>query len=127
MKIQKYGTMGDIEELLAVREGVDELVNSHSAGSPLAVRADLYDIGDAYLVHIEVPGVEQADLEIAVQGDELLIAGLRNGPGHDLTAVFSERPLGPFQRTINLPGAVSPENATAHLSNGVLSLKLPKN
>lgn len=125
MKIQKYGTMGDIEELLAVREGVDELVNAHAA-SPLGVKADLYDVGDAYLVHIEVPGVEQADLEIAVQGDELLIAGLRNGPISDMTTVFTERPVGPFQRTINLPGEVSPENATAHLSNGVLSLKLPK-
>lgn len=125
MKIQKYGTMGDIEELLAVREGVEGLVNAH-ASSPLGVKADLYDVGDAYLVHLEVPGVEQADLEIAVQGHELLVAGLRNAPGSEMTAVFTERPVGPFQRTINLPGSVSPENATAHLSNGVLSLKLPK-
>lgn len=126
MKIQKYGTAGDIDELLAVRDSVDNLVNAHVAASPLGVRADLYDVGDAYLALIEVPGVEQADLEIAVQGEELLVAGLRNGPLNDLVAVFTERPVGAFQRTIRLPGEVVAENATAHLSNGVLSLTLPK-
>lgn len=126
MKIQKYGTAGDIDELLAVRDSVDSLVNAHVGASPLGVRADLYDVGDAYLAHIEVPGVEQGDLEVAVQGDELLIAGLRGGPPQDLRPLFTERPVGPFQRTIRLPSEVAPDRATAHLSNGVLSLTLPK-
>jgi HSP20 family protein len=40
--------------------------------------------------------------------------------------VFTERPIGPFQRTIRLPAPVDPERATAHLQSGVLTINLPK-
>lgn len=131
MKIEKYGTAGDIEELLAVRESVDTLLNAHIATTPLSVRADLVDIGDAFQAHIEVPGVDQSDLELAIEGDELLIAGLRGAAlneasGDDGTIVFAERVSGPFQRSIPLPAAVEPEGATAHLSRGVLVVTIPK-
>lgn len=131
MKIEKYGTAGDIEELLAVRDSVDTLLNAHIATSPLSVRADMYDVGDAFQAHFEVPGVDQADLEIAVEGDELLIAGLRGAALAESTSrrgdiLFAERASGPFQRSITLPAAVRPEGATAHLSHGVLIVTLPK-
>jgi len=126
MKIEKYGTAGDIQELLAVRDSIDELLNAESGTSPLAPRADLYDIGDAYQVHLEVPGVGQADLEIAVQGDDLLVAGLRDNHLKEQTALFTERANGPFQRTIRLPGAVDRDAARAHLKLGVLIVTLPK-
>ena len=53
------------------------------------------------------------------------LAGLRHGPGHrepDRTgeAVFSERIVGPFQRTIALPADVDAEGATARLVAGLL-------
>ena len=131
MKIEKYGTAGDIEELLSVRDSVDTLLNAHVTTSPLSVRADMYDIGDAFQAHFEVPGVDQADLEIAIEGDELLIAGLRGPALEDSTSgrgtmVFSERASGPFQRSIALPAAVKADGATAHLSRGLLVVTLPK-
>lgn len=131
MKIEKYGTVGDIEELLAVRDSVDTLLNAHITTSPLSVRADMYDTGAAFQAHFEVPGVDQSDLEIAIEGDELLIAGLR-GPALEESAdergaiVFTERASGPFQRSVALPAAVRPEGATAHLSRGVLVVTIPK-
>lgn len=91
----------------------------------------MYDIGDAFQAHFEVPGVDQADLEIAIEGDELLIAGLR-GAALEGSAdgrgdiVFTERASGPFQRSIALPAAVRSDGATAHLSRGVLVVTLPK-
>jgi len=126
MKIEKYGTAGDIQELLAVRDGIDALVNAHVAGDPMSPRADLIDLGDAYQVHVEVPGVEQADLEIAVQGSDLLIAGLREPVPSEHEVVFTERPAGPFQRSIHLPARVDESAATAHLAAGVLVVTLPK-
>ena len=126
MKIQKYGTAGDIEELIAVRDSIQRLADAHGPSSPLVVRADLHDTGEAYLVHVEVPGVPQSDLEVAVQGDELLLAGIRDSTPVDTVPVFTERPIGPFQRTIRLPSPVDPEHATAHLQSGVLTINLPK-
>ena len=126
MKIQKYGTAGDIEQLVAVRESIERLADSQRATAPLMARADLHDVGEAFLVHVEVPGVAQADLEVAVQGDELLIAGIRDSVPVESVPVFSERPVGPFQRTIHLPEPVDPERVTAYLQSGVLSINLPK-
>lgn len=145
MKIEKYGTAGDIEELLAVRDSVDTLLNAHITASPLSVRADMFDIGDAFQVHIEVPGVDQSDLELAIEDDELQVAGLRGpvlgeaavdafggqGAAGDQGAtrnrfILTERASGPFQRSFRLPAPVRPDAATAHLSRGVLVVTIPK-
>lgn len=126
MSIEKYGTAGDIQELLAVRDHIDALVKQASGTEASQPRADLVDCGDAYQLHLEVPGVDQADLEIAVEGSDLLVAGLREPPLVDGHLLFSERSVGPFQRTFALPSAVDRELATAHLARGVLVVTLPK-
>lgn len=126
MKIEKYGTADDIQELLSLRDGVGALLENHSANATLQPRADLLDLGDAFQLHLEVPGVRLTDLEIAVQEDELLVAGLREPQRLAGNAVFSERRVGPFQRTISLPQSVDAENGTAHLASGVLVVTLPK-
>ena len=125
-KIEKYGTGADVQELLDIRESIGALLDSHANRAPLTPKADLIDLGHAFQLHIEVPGVELADLEIATDEDELHVAGLRE-PGFELgEAVFSERAVGPFQRTFQLPAPVDAETGTAHLSAGVLVVTLPK-
>lgn len=126
MDIEKFGSASDIEELLAVRDRIEELAASHAAGDASAPRADLLDRGDAYQLMMEVPGVAQANLEIALQGDELVVAGIRETSASEADIVFSERPNGPFQRTVRLPGRVDREHATAHLDAGLLIVTLPK-
>jgi HSP20 family molecular chaperone IbpA len=53
------------------------------------------------------------------------VAGHRQADGNG-EAVFSERWVGPFQRTVELPADVDPERATAQLVAGLLILHLPK-
>ncbi len=126
MNIEKHGTAGDIQELLAVRDHIDELVAQSNTNQASLPRADFIDAGDAYQLHLEVPGIDQADLEIAVEGDDLLVAGLREPPLSGGRILFSERSVGPFQRSFALPSPVDRELVTAHLTAGVLVVKLPK-
>lgn len=126
MKIEKYGTGADVQELLDIRNGIGALIESHAKSAPLTPKADLVDLGDAYQLHLEVPGVQLADLEIAANEDEVQIAGLREPAMGAGSTVFSERPVGPFQRTIDLPQPVEAEAGTAHLAAGVLVITLPK-
>lgn len=126
MSLEKYSTAGDVQELLAVRDHIDELAVRASATPSSQPRADFIDRGDAFQVHLEVPGVGQADLEIAVEGGELLIAGLREPPFVGGRMLFSERSVGPFQRSFSLPGPVDADQASAHLAAGVLVVTLPK-
>ena len=125
MELDKFGTAGDIQELLSVRDRIDDLLERRVPGDVLTPKAELRDLGDAYRLVIEVPGVAQEDLEIAVQDRDLVIAGHREGDdgGH---IVFSERARGPFQRTVSLEDAIDREKATAQLLAGLLILHLPK-
>lgn len=126
MKIEKYGTGADMQELLDIRDSLGTLLQSHDNRAPLTPKADLVDLGHAFQLHLEVPGIGLADLEIATDETEVHIAGLR-GPSLDLgNVIFSERPMGPFQRTITLPEPVQAEGASAHLASGVLVVTLPK-
>ena len=120
-----YGTASDLQDLLAIRDKVDELAQRRAPAGAVGPRVELRDQGAAYEVIAEVPGVTQENLEIAVQGRELIVAGVRE-PLPEGELIFSERPTGPFQRTVNLPSAVDAERAQARLANGLLSLYLPK-
>jgi len=126
MEIEKFGTAGDIEELLAVRDRIDALAGAGgSAGGDLP-RADLLDLGDAFQLVVEVPGVTLASLELALQDRDLVVAGIRENLPDDTDIVFSERPNGPFQRTVTLPADVDRDGVTAHLQSGQLVVTLPK-
>ncbi len=125
MEIEKFGLTSDIQELLSVRDHIDALVETQAPADATFPRADLFDRGDAFQLLLEVPGVAQESLEIALEGDELVVAGLRD-TAIDGTLVFSERPAGRFQRSVRLPSEVDHEQTTAHLMSGLLTITLPK-
>lgn len=126
MELDQFGTAGDIKELLAVRDRIDDLLERRVPNDGLTPKAELRDLGDAYRVVVEVPGVGQEDLEIGLQGRELVIAGHRDPAGDQAEVVFSERARGPFQRNVTLPADVDREHAHAQLHLGLLILHLPK-
>ena len=126
MEIEKFGTAGDIEELLAVRDRIEALTQSGGSGDGVLPRVDLLDLGDAYQLLVEVPGVPQSSLEVALQGKDVMVAGLRENVPDETGIVFTERPNGPFQRTVELPGEVDRDAVSAHLHSGLLVVTLPK-
>lgn len=126
MDLERFGTAADLEELLKVRDRIESLVTRDSQDDALAPKAELIDFGDALQLRMEVPGVAQADLELALSGRDLLVAGLRETIEDGVDVLFSERPNGPFQRTIRLPEPIDREHVSAHLRNGVLVVHLPK-
>lgn len=127
MDLEARSTRDDLEALIAVKDQVDTLYTRdlppERADLP---KADLLDLGRAWQLRLEVPGVDQADLELALLGDELIVGGRRPALEEDLLPVFTERPSGPFQRAFRLPGPVEAEAVTAHLRGGVLVVQLPK-
>lgn len=126
MEIEKFGTAGDIEELLAVRDRVEALANAGAPADGVLPRVDLLDLGDAYQLLVEVPGVAQSSLEVALQGRDVVVAGIRENVPDEGEIVFTERPNGPFQRTVQLPGEVDRDASTAQLHSGLLIVNLPK-
>ncbi len=124
MEIDRTGSAVDIQELLNVRERIDDLLaNQLEATQP---RADLIDAGDSFRLIMEVPGLREENLEIALDEQELLVAGVRDDYAQDVDYVINERQTGPFQRTFHLPAPVEGNNTSAHLQQGLLVVVIPK-
>ena len=126
MHLDELGTRNDLEALIAVKDRLDDLILRDLPTEAAGPRADLLDLGDAWQLRMEVPGVDQEHLELALQGDELIVAGVRETLEDGVRPVFAERPTGPFQRSFRLPGPVEHDDITAHLRAGLLVIHLPK-
>lgn len=97
-----------------------------SAGwTPLA---DVLETPEAFVVLMELPGVEQDDVEVQVDGEELVIRGERRLPGPARPESFQrvERSYGVFSRRVLLTAEVDPSRVTAQFRDGLLRLELTK-
>lgn len=83
---------------------------------------------DSVVVTSELPGVEEADLDMSVVGDTLTIKGKRMplSLGEGETYHRRERTHGAFVRVVQLPFRVESEEVGATFKNGVLNVTLPR-
>jgi HSP20 family protein len=89
---------------------------------------DISERKDAYLVTVELPGVEADDLEITLEDGLLTIQGERIFAHDSSEQQFHrvERRYGAFRRSITLPAHVMAEGIQALVDNGVLQILVPK-
>jgi HSP20 family protein len=89
---------------------------------------DISERKDAYLVTVELPGVEAEDLEITMEDGLLTIQGERQFTSESTEQQFHriERRYGAFRRSITLPAQVQAELIEASFDNGVLQIVVPK-
>ena len=88
---------------------------------------DVFEVDDAFLLTADLPGVKREDLDIQFEDDVLTLSGKRGASAQDdARAKLSERSHGTFVRRFVIPSAIDPDAIEANLSEGVLSIKLPK-
>jgi HSP20 family protein len=92
------------------------------------VPLELRESDDAITVRAEVPGFEAKDLEIAIEGRQLTIAGKHEEARKEEKekVLYSERCANHLFRSIELPAEVDSDKSTATLKGGVLDLTMPK-
>jgi len=79
----------------------------------------------AYIVRVDLPGVERENLSIEVEENEISIVGEVLSSDKPGPCRLMERPSGIFARTLGFPGNIAPDKVEAELKNGVLTLKIP--
>ncbi len=90
---------------------------------PIDVKAE----DDTYIVTAWLPGVVAEDLNIQVVNESVTISGeLKVAREDNSQYLLAEIPSGRFSRTITLPMPLNASAAEANLSNGVLTLRVPK-
>ena len=88
---------------------------------------DVFRERDGIAVIAELPGVDQADVQVTVEDQRLRIAGLRRPPQlADADPQRLEIDYGPFERLIALPADSDGERITAHLRHGLLTVHVPR-
>jgi HSP20 family protein len=90
--------------------------------------ADMYEDGNSLELRLEVPGVDEKDLEISLQDNVLTVKGERKLENNEKGENFvrQERAYGKFSRSFTLPSSVDPEHVNANYVNGVLHIRLGK-
>src|SRR6266508_4383712 len=89
---------------------------------------DISERKDAYLVTVELPGIELDDLEITMEDGLLTIQGERHFAHESSEQQFHrvERRYGAFRRSITLPAHVRADAVEASIEDGVLQVLVPK-
>jgi HSP20 family protein len=95
------------------------------ADIPWSPLADVSENDNAYLVHVELPGVRKDQIDVQMQDRELVVSGdikeTEDGRRHRST-----RRTGRFEYRTYLPGDVKADQVSAQLADGVLTVTVPK-
>ena len=100
-------------------------------GEPtLAPRLDVAETDKSYEISVELPGVEEKDLELAVDDGVLSVKGEKRYEKEEKdkkkNVIRVERAYGAFQRSLSLPSEVDERKISAAFANGVLKVVVPK-
>jgi HSP20 family protein len=89
---------------------------------------DIYEDEHGIQLKLEVPGIEQKDLEVKVENNVLTVSGERKFEKDEKEENYRrvERRYGSFTRSFTLPPTVNTEDVSADYNNGVLKVKLGK-
>ena len=79
---------------------------------------------DAYILSALVPGLKSDEVNIQVLEDVLRIQG--EYKADESNYLVRELPNGSFTRTLRLPAEIDAEHVEANITDGVLTLRLPK-
>jgi HSP20 family protein len=89
---------------------------------------DIYEDQHGIQLKLEVPGIDDKDLDISVENNVLTVSGERKFEKEQKEENFHriEPRYGSFTRSFTLPNTVDTETITADYNNGVLNLHLAK-
>lgn len=89
---------------------------------------ETWETAQSIIIRLEIAGVKQEDLDISVQGNVLHVRGekLATAESEGRRYHLMERAYGRFERRIALPQAVDDEAAEVSVSDGVVTVILPK-
>ena len=94
----------------------------------LAPPVDIYEDEHKIALKIEVPGIDEKDIDVCIEGNTLTVHGERKLEKEEKEENFRrvERQYGTFTRSFTLPGSVDPGQVSADYDKGMLKINLPK-
>lgn len=105
-------------------EGRDESLTTSQFAPPVDVYEDEHNV----VLKVEVPGIDEKDIDVRVENNVLTVHGERKVEKEEKEENFRriERQYGSFTRTFSLPSTVDAERIQADYDKGILKIVLPK-
>jgi HSP20 family protein len=105
-------------------EGREEALNNTAFAPPV----DVYEDEHSVTLKIEVPGIDEKDIDVRIENNTLTVHGERKFEKEEKEENYRrvERQYGNFTRTFTLPNTVDQESVQADYDKGVLKIKLAK-
>ncbi|MCP9488617.1 MAG: Hsp20/alpha crystallin family protein [Solirubrobacteraceae bacterium MAG38_C4-C5] len=102
--------------------------NESTRGRHWVPAMDLVEESEHYVLRADLPGLDEGDVKVEVEGDTLTLSGERKVEHREEKEGYLrlERSTGAFRRTLHLPAGVQPDGIQASFDRGVLEVRIPK-
>ncbi len=123
------------EELKRIQDRINRLFSEFEKFGPkgiapagLSTPVDVIGEGDVVKVVIDMPGFKKEDIEIYVEGNDLVVRATRKEEIDEKKGNYirKERRYGEVYRRIPIPEGLEVEKAKANYNNGVLEIVIPR-
>src|SRR3954469_12313924 len=96
--------------------------------STFAPAVDVYEDAHNVVLKIEVPGIDEKDIDVRIENNTLTVQGERKFEKEEKEENFRrvESRYGSFTRTFTLPNTVDSDQVEANYDKGVLRIQLAK-
>jgi HSP20 family protein len=123
-----------VREYSLLQDRINRLFRDNSEGNePLeatgfAPAVDIYEDEHSVTLKVEVPGIDEKDIDVRIENNILTVHGERKIETEEKQENYRrvERQYGSFTRTFTLPNTVDAEKVAADYDKGVLKIVLPK-
>lgn len=109
-------------------EPMYDMFPSYMRQFPKDISCDIADMGDRYVITADIPRIETDDVKVNVSGRQVEISAEHKDTREEKSKDFikNERSFVKYQRVLTVPEKVSGSDTTANVTNGVLTVELPK-
>ena len=133
MAIVKYNPLSELRSMQDKMNRLLDMAWTREVGDEIREGvwhppADIYEDDETVTIKVELPDMEQKDIEIRIEENALTIRGERRHGAEIRKENFHriERYFGPFQRSFSLPSDLDREKISASCEYGVLTINIPK-
>jgi HSP20 family protein len=110
--------------------GIDGRGNNEEslASTTFAPPVDVYEDEHNVTLKIEVPGIDEKDIDVRIENNTLTVHGERKFEKEEKEENYRrvERQYGSFTRTFTLPSTVNQESVQADYDRGILKITMAK-
>lgn len=110
-----------------LRDVLSQTLPRSRRSGPFSPNVDVLEQPDRYTVVVDLPGVPKDGVTVRLEGTKLVVEGSRPlGHPEGARIKAGERSHGAFRREFLLPHLVRGERVTARLTDGVLTIEIPR-